>query len=49
MTVKELSEMGFIYKRLTKHLYLVRLYANKNNPLHRIIFPMFIAKGEETE
>lgn len=47
MTVKELSQMGFIYKRLTKHLYLVRLYANKKNPLYRIIIPIFITDKEE--
>ena len=49
MTVRELSKMGFIYKRLTKHLYLVRLYANKKNPLHRIIIPIFIADKEKEE
>lgn len=47
MTIKELSKMGFIYKKLTKHLYLVRLYANKNHPLHKIIIPIFIAESEE--
>lgn len=49
MTIQELDNLGFIYKKLTKHLYLVRLYANKNHPLHRIIIPIFIADKEEEE
>ena len=49
MTIQELDNLGFIYKKLTKHLYLVRLYANKNNPLYRIIIPIFIVDKEEEE
>ena len=37
MTVKELENLGFIYKRISKHWYLVKLYANKK---YTLIFPM---------
>lgn len=47
MTIQELDNLGFIYKKLTKHLYLVRLYADKNHPLYKIIIPIFIAERGE--
>ena len=49
MTIKELYKMGFIYKKLTKHWYLVRLYANKKHPLHRIVIPIFITDKKNKE
>ena len=38
--IKRLDELGYIYKHLFGNWYLVRLYANRNNPLHHIILPM---------
>lgn len=42
MTAKELENCGFIYKRLTKHWYLVRIYANKNKLMYHLIIPMWL-------
>lgn len=38
--VKWLIEHGFVVKHLFGNWYLVRLYADKSNLLHHIIFPM---------
>ena len=46
MKIAELERLGFIYKRLTKHLFLVRLYANRENPLSEIIFPIILIEKE---
>ena len=42
MTIQELDNLGFIYKKLTKHLYLVRLYADRKKPLSKIIIPIIL-------
>lgn len=39
---KWLSENGFIVRHIMGDWYLVRLYGDKRNPLHHIIFPMKI-------
>lgn len=41
MTLKKLEKLGFIYKRLTKHIYLCRLYARRDTVLHYIIIPLW--------
>ena len=40
MTIEWLAEHGFIVKHLFGKWYLVRLYADKGNPFHHIVFPM---------
>lgn len=39
---KWLSENGFIVRHIMGDWYLVRLYGDKRNPFHHIIFPMKI-------
>lgn len=40
MTTEWLAKHGFIVKHLFGEWYLVRLYADKGNPFHHIVFPM---------
>ena len=40
MNTEWLAKHGFIAKHLFGKWYLVRLYADKGNPFHHIVFPM---------
>lgn len=40
VTVKQLDDLGFIYKDLGKHWYLVRFYACREKLLYHLIFPL---------
>ena len=37
--VEWLIEHGFVVRHLFGNWYLVRLYADRSNPLHHIVFP----------
>ena len=45
MSYQQLEQMGFIYKRLSRHICLVRLYTRPDTILRHIIFPMWIKDG----
>jgi len=40
VSIKKLEQVGFIYKKLSKNWYLVRLYANPKKLGYNIIFPL---------
>ena len=40
VSIKRLEQVGFIYKKLFKNWYLVRLHANPNKIGYNIIFPL---------
>lgn len=44
MTIKQLKKCGFIYKRISKNWYLVRIYADKKRFLYHVVIPMRLKK-----
>lgn len=38
---------GFVYKRLSKHLFLVRVYADKKRFLYHLVLPAIITIKED--
>lgn len=47
MNTEWLAKHGFIVKHLFGKWYLVRLYADKDNLLHHVVFPMRFHGGTD--
>lgn len=40
--IKRLADCGYIYKRISKHWFLVRMYATPKKLLYHLVLPKYI-------